>query len=92
MLAAETFDNCNVNLCVSRLTNRMRERSTDCGAQNSLPHQDFWLFSTKVFAAFDFLFSKENVFPPPLRKRGEPEFIRFTYNCRISEVSILLAY
>jgi hypothetical protein len=64
MLAAETFDNCNVNLCVSRLTNRMRERSTDCGAQNSLPHQDFWLFSTKVFAAFDFLFSKENVFPP----------------------------
>jgi hypothetical protein len=44
MLAAETFDNGNVNLCVSRLTNMMQERGTDCGAQNSLLHQDFWLF------------------------------------------------
>jgi hypothetical protein len=49
---------------VSRLTNMMQERGTDCGAQNSLLHQDFWLFWTKVFAAFDLLFSKENVFPP----------------------------
>jgi hypothetical protein len=68
----------------------MQELGAECDAQNSLPHQDFWLFRTKVFAAFDFMFSKENVFP--LRKRGKLEFIRFTYIRRISVVSILLAY
>jgi hypothetical protein len=69
----------------------MREHGAECDAQNSLPHQDFWLFRTKVFATFDFLFWKENVFPP-LRKRGKLEFIRFTYNQRVSVVSIFLAY
>jgi hypothetical protein len=90
MLATETFDSCNLNLCVPRLTSWMRERGTECDAQSSLPHQDFWLFQTGVFAAFDLLFSKENVLP--LRKWGKLEFIRFTYNHRISAVSILLAY
>jgi hypothetical protein len=42
----------------------MRKHGAEYDAQNSLPHQDFWLFRTKVFAAFDFLFSKENAFPP----------------------------
>jgi hypothetical protein len=64
MLATETFDSCNLNLCVPRLTSWMRERGTECDAQSSLPHQDFWLFQTGVFAAFDLLFSKENVLPP----------------------------
>jgi hypothetical protein len=42
----------------------MRKHGAEYDAQNSLPHQDFWLVRTKVFAAFDFLFSKENVFLP----------------------------
>jgi hypothetical protein len=42
-----------------------RKHGAECDAQNSLQRQDFWLFRTKVFIAFDFLFSKENVFPPP---------------------------
>jgi hypothetical protein len=29
-------------------------------------NKTFEMFRTKVFAAFDLLFSKENVFPPPL--------------------------
>jgi hypothetical protein len=49
------------------------------------------MFQAKVLAAFDLLFSEENVFPP-LRKRGELEPIRFTYTRRISVVSTLLAY
>jgi hypothetical protein len=54
-------------------------------------NKTFEMFRTKVFAAFDLLFSKENVFPPP-SEAGKLEFIRFTYNRRISVVSILLAY
>jgi hypothetical protein len=48
------------------------------------------MFRTKVFAAFDLLFSEENV--SPLRKRGKLEPIRFTCTRRIRVVSTLLAY
>jgi hypothetical protein len=64
-ISRSNFDSCNVNSWVLRLTSWMWKHGAECDAQNCLPHQDFWLFQTKVFAAFDFLFSKENVFPPP---------------------------
>jgi hypothetical protein len=57
------------------------------------------LYRTKTFECFELKFSPLSIYcfrkktsPPPLRKRGKLEFIRFTYNHRISVVSILLAY
>jgi hypothetical protein len=56
------------------------------------------LYRTKTFECFALKFSPLSTYCfwkkkcPPLRKRGKLEFIRFTYNRRISMVSILLAY
>jgi hypothetical protein len=76
---------------MSCLTDWVRERGAGCVAQNSLPHQYFSMFRTKVFAAFDLLFSEEKT-SSPLRKRGKLEPIHFTCTRRISVVSTLLAY
>jgi hypothetical protein len=56
----------------------------------TLPHQDFLMFRTKVFAAFDLLFSEENVFPPS--EAGKTRVHSFYLYHRISVVSTLLAY
>jgi hypothetical protein len=56
------------------------------------------LYRTSIFGCFELRFSPLSTFSfrkktsSPLRKRGKPEFIHFTYDRRISEVSILLAY
>jgi hypothetical protein len=46
------------------LTDWVRQRGTRGVDRNSLPHQYFLMFQTKVLVAFDLLFSEENVFPP----------------------------
>jgi hypothetical protein len=56
------------------------------------------LYHTKTFECFELKFSPLTTYcfrkktSSPLRKRGKLEFIRFTYNRRISMVSIFLAY